>query len=669
METHLTSAPGEVCLDEGRLVRLVNDFDDSVQRHNNKLWFLIEQRLSRQDAVVEQVLALAKDSAKAEHHEYDTVVQSLPLPRSDNLPPKSTGLNKFKRSSSGVHLVYGNPPPVVTQSMPPPAESQCGPAPPPTAPHMLSGLLRDEPELPGVVKYPSAEGGTTSPGCTGGVPDPNCRRLPELGEAPPEAGTKARRRSSRRTSIPLIFHKMVNHGSTKDNQWQTKIKRKLESGRPGRTPSTRHHQRVIKHSVPLTEHAQQMRLEKQTNHFIRFILSDRFEIMTSLLIVANCIYIGASLEIMTQSAKANLGQPVTEPIWTKITEAVFCSLFVVELALRLWAQGPQEFATSEDKWWNLFDFFVVMAGVIELIVDLSSDDENQGNTSTLRLMRAIRTTRAMRAVRMFRFFRELRMIICSILGSFKSLMWSLMMLILLFYIFGLAYAQVTYLECLGDARRHNGGCSELLRRFGSLPVAILSLFQSMSGGVDWDDIWQAMSPLPAPYLFMYLFYVFFTIFGVVNVVTGIFVDSAMEASKSDRSILVKLELQQQEKYLLEMQRLFEEIDVDGSGMIALEEFEKHLNDERALAYFESMKLDISEVGLLFSMIDNDSSGTIDMEEFIAGCQRLKGESRAMDLAIFKCEFENWAADFERFAYSIDAQIKALARKISDRESE
>merc|ERR1712110_160429 len=154
---------------------------------------------------------------------------------------------------------------------------------------------------------------------------------------------------------------------------------------------------------------------------------------------------------------------------------------------------------------------------------------------------------------------------------------------------------------------------------------------------------------------VFLFYLFFTLFGVVNIVTGIFVENAMAASTSERDVLIKMQMQQQEKHVQDMVNLFSEIDTDGGGQICFAEFERHLNDERAIAYFEAMKLDITDVGTLFQLMDTDHSGSIDIEEFISGCQKLKGESRALDTAVMQYELEDCKKTMNEFVEQNEKQ--------------
>merc|ERR1719353_1821311 len=82
-----------------------------------------------------------------------------------------------------------------------------------------------------------------------------------------------------------------------------------------------------------------------------------------------------------------------------------------------------------------------------------------------------------------------------------------------------------------------------------------------------------------------------------------------------------------------MQDIFVEMDQDEQGTISLEEFESKLEDERVIAYFNALKLDVSDARVLFRLLDTDESGEITIDEFIVGCYKLQGESRSLDMKI------------------------------------
>merc|ERR1712137_848865 len=175
--------------------------------------------------------------------------------------------------------------------------------------------------------------------------------------------------------------------------------------------------------------------------------------------------------------------------------------------------------------------------------------------------------------------------------------------------------------------KHQG----LRNNFSTLRKSILSLFMSISGGKDWGVLFEALIPLSIAYRGLFCIFISVAIFGIANIVTAIFVDSAMQSGLTDRDVVVHEELAMKRCYLRSMQEVFEEIDCDETGCITLEEFESQLNDERVIAYFNALKLDVSDACTLFHLLDADCSNEVGIDEFIEGCFKLQGESRSLDM--------------------------------------
>jgi hypothetical protein len=201
----------------------------------------------------------------------------------------------------------------------------------------------------------------------------------------------------------------------------------------------------------------------------------------------------------------------------------------------------------------------------------------------------------------------------------------------------------------------------LVESFGSIDQSILSLFMSMSGGNDWSQYYDALVGLPLYYRIAYLVFIAFCLFAVINIVTGVFVEAALQANIKDKDIIVHEELQSKKAYLESMQELFEDMDEDGKGTISLHEFEDKLQDERVIAYFNVLKLDVSDARVLFHLIDNDHSDEIGIDEFLEGCYKLQGESRSLDMKIMQSEVHFLQEHFWKFEGEINNALQMLIK--------
>ena len=154
-----------------------------------------------------------------------------------------------------------------------------------------------------------------------------------------------------------------------------------------------------------------------------------------LLILINLVLLGIEVDV------ASSLPPDEDPEWFKTLNVLIVFIFVTEILLKFIAHGCREFFCGNDKWWNVFDLSIISASVMETITEVIASAISVGNmdSSHLRIMRFVRLGRALRGVRVMRLLRfigALRSIVFAILSTLWSLVWTLVLLVLLFYCFG-----------------------------------------------------------------------------------------------------------------------------------------------------------------------------------------------------------------------------------------
>mmetsp|Transcript_3285 Transcript_3285/g.9302 ORF Transcript_3285/g.9302 Transcript_3285/m.9302 type:complete len:559 (-) Transcript_3285:138-1814(-) len=328
-----------------------------------------------------------------------------------------------------------------------------------------------------------------------------------------------------------------------------------------------------------------------------------------------------------------------------IFQILFCLIFTAELMLRWAADGFVGFFFTSERSWNIFDLTIVTFSFFEMALPFAEASGTMFllNPSTLRLARIVRIIRVVRVIRVMRFFRELRLMLYALMQCAKLLSWVILVLLLILFMFGMSFTTATsdLLEESGtwtDPQR-----SRLVEWFGTVDRSILNLFQAVYGGTDWGEYYNALRVLPGIYVILFLAYMCFALLAVVNVITAIFVDSAFQCNQNDTDILVNEELEAKKQFENRIRDVFEEMDDGGEGQISLQDFEARLDDERVIAYFNALTLEVRDARKLFKLLDYDQSGTIDVDEFLTGCMRLRGGSRAFDQAVMQMEIQ-WMAE-------------------------
>jgi len=201
----------------------------------------------------------------------------------------------------------------------------------------------------------------------------------------------------------------------------------------------------------------------------------------------------------------------------------------------------------------------------------------------------------------------------------------MVMLLLIVYIAGVYLTQQVATYGHGNPEGVAEGTA-LHRYFGGILVSIMSLFQAISGGIDWKDLTDPLMEHISPFMgLIFALFVSFTMFSMLNVVTGIFVESALKNTKEETDI----------DMVNHLYKVFGDACEPIAGMdcrITLEEFEGQLENPRLQAYFRSIDLDLSEARGLFELLDIDETGSIDVEDFVMGCLRLRGPAKSINLA-------------------------------------
>lgn len=267
------------------------------------------------------------------------------------------------------------------------------------------------------------------------------------------------------------------------------------------------------------------------------------------------------------------------------------------------------------------------------------------NVTAFRIVRIARLVRTLRVVRVLRMFRELRLLVYSILGCMKSLLWTMVLLFLIIYVLAVLLTQVVHehLSDLGEERaaqeeEQDENLEALREHYASVPRALLTLFQGMSGGADWGDLsWAFEARLGAGFVFLWVGFICLAVFAVLNVVTGVFVDQASSVAMSEQDHAIEEELANVDEAVHRFNRLFEEADADGDKMLSWREFERHLNHERVQAYFRHLDLQVADARSLYRLLDRDGDGQVSVREFVEGCTRYKGQARSVEVHIIRAE--------------------------------
>jgi len=250
-----------------------------------------------------------------------------------------------------------------------------------------------------------------------------------------------------------------------------------------------------------------------------------------------------------------------------------------------------------------------------------------------------------------------------IVGSMVSLFWLLVLLLVVMYIFAIVLTQgATMWLKPGDGYARpvgNTHYSNVIYYFGSLTKTIYTLFMAMTGGVSWGEPADASQAYGWVYFCVFTSYIFFAIFSVMNIVTGVFVDGAIQQAESDRSLILEAQAKEKQEVCRTLEEIVFELDVDDSGCLSREEWEGAFVDPSIQGALAAMQVNIHDCDDLFDMLDVDGDGRVDVKEFIHGMIRLKGWAKAVDIERLFCRVLQLHSDYKRLMEKMEQLAQQL----------
>lgn len=309
----------------------------------------------------------------------------------------------------------------------------------------------------------------------------------------------------------------------------------------------------------------------------RVARSPIFEGFTLFVIAVNAVWIGVDTDYNNSEVLVDAQLPF------QIMENVFCLYFTGELLIRFLA-FKRKFDCLCDAWF-VFDSLLVLTMVSEtwimsvILLMTGSSGSGVGNASFIRLFRLLRLTRMARMARLLRSFPELLILIKGMLAAFRSVSCTLILLIIVVYVYGILFTQLT------EGEIHEEYFDTVLGAMHSLIVY----------GTFLDDLASLVFVLEKESLIqLTLFYSFVLLSAltVMNMLIGVLCEvvSGVAAAEGEESTI---------KYV---HQLFEDLlaqsgaDEDGNNMISKNEFISILHKPQAYQALESVNVDV--MGLL-----------------------------------------------------------------------
>merc|ERR1712232_1316659 len=129
---------------------------------------------------------------------------------------------------------------------------------------------------------------------------------------------------------------------------------------------------------------------------------------------------------------------------------------------------------------------------------------------------------------------------------------------------------------------------------------------------------------------IYGLYIVFITLGVLNIVTGFFVDGTMQASLSGREELIRQAAERKEQIAGMARDVFCVLDADGSGTLSKEELEACMCDETLEECLALLEIDERQAKVLFDIIAVDGD-EVPIDDFVDGVSKMTAPIKGVDV--------------------------------------
>lgn len=317
----------------------------------------------------------------------------------------------------------------------------------------------------------------------------------------------------------------------------------------------------------------------------------------------------------------------------------------------------------------MFDLALALIAVEEQFsARVLSQTDNQ-ELSFLRVIRTMKILKLLRIVRLIRGLGELRIMLGSMLGSMRVMLWSTSLIFSLCFVFA-----VCFLQAAADHLSKGGTVDQaatsldgvwnhdlFLIYWSSLGNAMSTLFQASSGGLDWGIVADMLWEVGPQFYVLFFLYIFISMFVLFNLLTSIFVDSVRDLSQQDLARSMQEHVKNKQKYMDLLVLLFEKMDKDGGGDVSYDEFSEHRNDPVMSVFAEKLQIEPTDLEDFFALISAGGRRRVDLETFVVGAIKLRGLAKSMDIMEVQSAQHDFSSDFKKFREQCLNDLQSVCR--------
>jgi hypothetical protein len=396
-------------------------------------------------------------------------------------------------------------------------------------------------------------------------------------------------------------------------------------------------------------------MPRQGTFLERLIQSTVWKTFVNAAIFGNVIFMIVNLDhtLSSDSADSDTGTF----FWI---ETGFLIFYSVEFLLKIVHYRSYYFYDASWKF-NFLDLFLLMSSLWGVVSTVILSNSKQAGLTWLRSLRLLRIAKTLRILKLAAYFHTLRAMILCCTSSFMTLFWSISMLVVSCMMGALVMVSRVSTFLQGNEDVSDGLREQLMGWFGSVGLATEHMIFASTGSTAWSDYYELLAEVGFIDKVMYLLLILFIQLALLNIILGIFVDSAMSALEPAPAQKAQEHYEGEIEIKEAIAGILERADQRQTGRLTEAEF-----CSEALVplckYMDMLGFPQHNVQEYFQTLqdeDPDHEG-VDIQTFLHGCMRFKGTPSKWDFTTLCAGI----GEVKTMQMDLLAQLSASRRKLT-----
>lgn len=384
------------------------------------------------------------------------------------------------------------------------------------------------------------------------------------------------------------------------------------------------------------------------------------------------IWFKSTFVILTLMNTAQMGLEAEYPEWKTawlICENVFLAGFLLEMISKLLFMKLAYFKDMA----NCLDGSLVFLGILDSWILTNLPNSDGSNLQVFSILRVLRLARLARILKLVRAFKPLVLVIRGLTATLSTLGYVFALLMLMIYV-----VAILLRRSLGepdDPDLYPGystdqeviDSQEVMMNynpavyFGSMWRSMITLF-NMASFNEWQEVVRPVALRQPAYVLLFLGYALLVAFGVMNVMTGLIVDSVIAEAKNLEDVHAESIIKQRLQTLSKVEKILADIPGD---TISLDDLSKAMRDNALLGeLLRSIDLPSAwSADEFLYMLDNNGDGALQKSEFTTGFFRLLSSNSFQQRCIMQSSINSAKRQMMGINTDIQSKLSALQTDI------